>query len=79
MLCRLCEPPRLLCRILDTPHGPVYLIPGEYAGGSTSSPAGVFCPEHGWPDLSGLQPGTQQGGKVPVYRPRMLPRPPISR
>ena len=78
VLCRLCEPPRLLCRVIDTPDGPAYWIPGAYAGGWASSPAGVWCSLHGWPDLGDLPPFTP-GGKVPVYRPRMLPAPPSPR
>ena len=51
VLCPDCKPPRLLCRVIGSPHGPVYEITAGL-GGWTYSPAGVWCPDHGWPDLA---------------------------
>jgi hypothetical protein len=71
VLCGDCE--RLLCHICDTPRGLAYKLTVGKRGGWTDTPAGVWCPEHGWPDLSGLK---LRPGKAVTLRAKMLPRSP---
>jgi hypothetical protein len=74
---------RLLCRVIATPKGTAYQITAGL-GGWTNSPAGVWCPDHGWPDLADpaltAKLARAKPGHAVTHRARrMLPRPPILR
>ena len=73
VLCGRCGRP--LCRVTPGPGGPDYRLAGR-GGGTASGPAGVACPDHGWPDLA--DPAlTAKLGRAAAHRAKMLPRPPI--
>ena len=57
------------------PGGLDYRLAGR-GGGTVSGPAGVACPDHGWPDLA--DPAlTAKLGRAAAHRAKMLPRPPV--
>jgi hypothetical protein len=76
ILCGGCG--RLLCRVYDTPEGRAYWITGGH-GGWASGPGGVFCADHGWPDLADPKLAAKLAltGKVPTHRAKMRSRPPV--
>jgi hypothetical protein len=78
VLCGYCG--RKLGEVSTAPHGLTYR-PAAGQGGTASSPAGMFCPDHGWPDLATAafrRKLTQAGetGKATTQTAKMMPRPP---
>jgi hypothetical protein len=49
-------------------------------GGWSATPLGIFCQEHGWPDLNDPKFGEKlkftRDGQPATYKAKMLPRPP---
>jgi hypothetical protein len=69
---------RQMGEVIAAPHGLTCLLPG---GGTASGPAGLLCPDHGWPDLATETFTTAlmrawQNGKATTHAAKMLPRPP---
>jgi hypothetical protein len=62
---------RRLGSVTDTPSGRAYHVTAAL-GGTASGPGGMWCPEHGWPDLAAVKPGR-------TLRARMTLSPPIPR